>query len=411
MIISNNSIFDPITNSEYEMVMRAGIRKKQACLYLRAYIIIRLLFSREFVITDSSINLNRALRNLILREDSQETYDFRRVPDADFKQLIEDGTIRLAARDDHKGRLSEGLRKAQSSKKHVDLPSEEYTDLIDGICKEENVYWWNAEEVTKMFTQKIREGFECQFSDEINTFLRNLSYRLRDQETLTYDSVKDEALKECSQTSEKFQILRTLLRDAYDYNIPDVLNMEYFKFFEHPSILVKKSNLKIDKVEEYDIPWPYGFNLYAFAWLPANWLKDFWQSSQYLRYEERMSQYRKGMISFGLVLDALEDYLRFIDRHITPLYNSSKYVVGKPKNIIVRFQEYKDGKHPVIVATEMAVWGKNLIDTSLDLFSEPTVNNFIKLALTVMLPNIIFKGYEHFTALPKIKHGIIKLDK
>ena len=157
-------------------------------MYLRAYMIIRLLFFKEFVISDSSINLNRALRTLILSgEGNNGDYDLRKLPHADFGALIEEGGIKLAARDIYKGSFSESLRIAQNNKKHVDKPSEEYTRLIDGLCKEENIYWWNAEKVSHEFTEKIRDALKKEFSAPINAYLKELSYRLSDEEILTYD--------------------------------------------------------------------------------------------------------------------------------------------------------------------------------------------------------------------------------
>ena len=117
----NNAVFDAITNSEDEMITRAKIDKKQACIYLRAYIIIRLLFFDEFVISDSSINLNRALRTLIsTKEGGSGIYDLKKVPQADFGKLLESGLIKLAARDIYKGNFSERLRIAQNDKEYVD---------------------------------------------------------------------------------------------------------------------------------------------------------------------------------------------------------------------------------------------------------------------------------------------------
>lgn len=414
MVIYNSSIFDPITNSEDAMIMQAHISKGQAASYLRAYIIIRLLFSHEFVITDSSICLNRALRMLILKEEGGLHYDDRMLADADFAQLIEDGTIKLASRDDYKGDFSKNLkslRNVQNSKKHVTLPSEKYVDFLDGIYKEENIYWWNTDEVSKMFTKNIREGLETEFSDEVNVFLRELRYCLRDEELLTYDLVKKEALKRRSKNSEEYKIVHGLLRESYDYNIPRVLGLEYLKFFNNTPRVIEKDNFEINKAEEYVIPWPYGFNLYAFSLVPAQWLKIFWKSSEYIRYEKAMSQYRMGLISFGVFLDALKDYLYYIDQFITPLYNDNKHIVDTPKNLMVRFQEIKDGKHPIIVTTAAGLWIKNAITTGYDLFSDLTIANAIKFALMTMLPSMVFKVYDHFTAFPKIDHAIMKLDK
>lgn len=204
----DNTVFDSVTNSEDKMIEQFNIPKGQACVYLRAYIIMRLLFFKELVISDSSINLNRALRALILQSEGGGHYDYRKLPPADFEELIQVGAIKLAARDDYKGSFSQSLRNAQNNKIGLDFPTEQYSSMIDEICKEENIYWWNEKEVSKMFTKKIRESFEQQqYSDGVNLFLRNLSNRLRGEEILTYNMVKNEALKTHKKTSEEYRIL------------------------------------------------------------------------------------------------------------------------------------------------------------------------------------------------------------
>lgn len=45
----NDAIFDSITNSEDKMIERFRIPRGQACMYLRAYIMIRLLFLRSLL--------------------------------------------------------------------------------------------------------------------------------------------------------------------------------------------------------------------------------------------------------------------------------------------------------------------------------------------------------------------------
>ena len=82
------AIFDPITNSEDEMIVCAGIKRHYACAYLRAY-------NEDFII-------------------------------ADFEWLIREGHIRFAARNTFEGNFSEALRQSQISKQNVDQPSDRY---------------------------------------------------------------------------------------------------------------------------------------------------------------------------------------------------------------------------------------------------------------------------------------------
>ena len=405
----NDAIFDSITNSEDKMIERFKIPRSQACIYLRAYIMIRLFFFEEFVISDSSINLNKALRTLILQDEGKNKYDLRHLPPADFGELINSGSIRLAARDIYKGSFSNSLRNAQNNKKGVDFPSKKYTELIDEICKEKYIYWWNEDRVSYMFTKKIRENMEQQYSDEINYFLRNLSNRLSNKEILTYNMVKNEALKMCKETSEEYKILYDMLRDAYDYNIPEFFNMDYLKRFNGFKQSVEKHNIKINPPELYDIPWRYSFNAYAFAQTPVEYLSIAWESGPYNRYKMAKLQYIEDKISMSQFLASLQDYLDYIDHLLVPFYNS-RYKVSK--NIIMRFKEYKNGVDLFAITIETGAWAYGVADALSNIIAapDPTIG-IVKLVLANIFPSIVLKGYESYTALPPIKQAIIKMDK
>lgn len=410
MMAINGAVFDSITNSEDKMIERFNIPKGQECVYLRAYIMMRLLFFKELVISDSSINLNRALRTLILQDEGGQHYDYRKLPPADFAELIKKGSIKLAARDDYKGSFSQSLRNAQSNKKHVDIPSEKYTRLIDEICKEENIYWWNEKEVSQMFTKNIRRNLEQQYSDAINLFLRDLSNRLRGHEILTYDIIKSEALKTHKKTSEEYRILYDMLRNSYDYNIPEYLKLNYLKGLSGFQQPVEKHYFEMGLPEQYDISWKYSFNIYAFALLPADSLINIvWKSGEYIRYEEAMAQYMKGLISFCQFLVTFQDYLNYLDHLLVPLYNS-RYESNNPKNIILRFKEFKNGVDIMALITEASVWTYGMKEAIPDIVSDP-VSGLWKMILANILPSIISKGYERYKKLPAIDHAIIKLDK
>lgn len=405
----NDAIFDSITNSEDKMREQLKIKKGMECMYLRAYIMIRLLFFEEFVISDSSINLNRALRTLILQDEGKNKYDLRNLPPADFDKLIINGTIKLAARDTYKGSFSESLRNAQKGKKYVDKPSQKYTRMIDEICKEENIYWWNEDKLSEMFTKKIRANFEKEYSDEINFFLRDLSNRLSIYEKLEYNTVKKEALKTHEKTSEEYRILYGMLRDSYDYNIPEYFGMDYIKRFDGFQQRIRKHNFEITPPEQYDIPWKYSFNAYAFALLPADYLKIAWESGEYIRYKAAMLQYMKDPTSINQFLVALQDYLAFIDHLLVPFYNN-RYESSISKNTILRFKEYKKGTNFIAITIEAVVWAYDIMNAVSDIYSDPVIGG-LKLVFANILPTILKKGYEHYTALPPIKQAIIKLDE
>lgn len=408
----NNSLFDPITNSEDEMIKRAGIKRRQAAFYLRAYIIARLLLCRELVISDSSINLNRALRTLISASESEGIYDLREVQ-SDFKCLIENGNIKLAARDIYKGNFSDSLRIAQNNKENVDKPGKAYTDLIDGICREENIYWWNADEVSQMFTEKIRDELKREYADYINIFLKDLSNRLSDQEILTYNMVKNEVLKEYKETSEEYKIVRSMLREAYDYNVPEYLakylEIDYFRNFDISKRFDKNYNFEVKSIEkkEYEFSWKYAVNAHALAAFPANCLKYAWDSSQYKNYEKAMLQYVNGSVEFDKVLVYLTDYLEHID-HLLVGFCNRGIPDSTPKNIIARVQEYRDPirKTPEIINTFLGVYeAKEIIE---DILINPWTGT-LEFLLVTFLPHLIIKVIKNYKALPRIEHAIMKV--
>lgn len=406
-----NSVFDTIINSEDEMINQAKIKRGQACVYLRAYIMIRLLLFEEVVISDSSINLNRALRTLILKDEGKGKYNLKGLPPKDeFSKLIEKGNIKLAARDIYKGNFSERLREAQNNKKRVDLPSKEYTELIDELCKkDDNIYWWNADEVSQKFTQKFRGELKEEFSREINIFLRDLSDRLSDHETLTYNMVKNEVLnRNYKEKSDEYQIVRGMLREAYDYNIPEVLKLDYFRLFNSSPRIKKKYNFEMEFAKKYEIPWNYSFNMYAFALFPVNELEFVFGTDKYICYKKAMEDYRKGIIGFEGFLVSLENYLGLLDKMLVDYYGI-KYIEHKSKNIRVQIREYIVSNHPAILVTQAIVGVSGIAETIYDLKSNFYING-AKTLLTAILPNIIYKTYGHHVALPEIDHAIVKLD-
>lgn len=407
------SVFDTMLNSEDEMIKQANINKGQACVYLRAYIMIRLLLFGEIVVSDSSINLNRALRTLILENEGKGEYDLSGLPTNDkFDELIEKGYIKLAVRDIYKDNFSESLRVLQNNKKHIDLPSEKYTRHIDEICKNgDNIYWWNAEEVSKNFTKNIRDKLKTQFSPEINIFLRGISDSLREYDTLTYNKVKNEVLNRgYKENSDEYQIVRGMLRDAYDYNVPEVLRMNYFRSFNRSSQIKIKYDLEIEFAKKYEIPWEYSLNMYAFALLPVNHLEIIFKTDEFKSYIKAMKDYNKDSISFEEFLTPLTNYIDFLDRMLVDLYGN-KYITRKYQNVIFRFKEYYVAQKPVMLTANALFSVYSIVGMINDFIPNPEIMNGIAILLSIIVPNFVKKTLENKIALPKIDHAIVKLEK
>lgn len=413
MLPNSNAVFDSIVNSEDEMLKCVDLRKSQACIYLRAYIIVRLIFFRQFVISDSAVNLNRAFRTLLLTGEGEGHYDLSPLPSADFEWLVREGFIRFAARDIYKGNFSERLRVAQQNKIKVDLPSKEYSYLIGQIHKDENTYWWSLDEVSEMFTSKFKDELNNRLlrwdsvdSNKVKSTLSELSKSLVDEETITYNMVKAKLLKKCSEKSFEYQIVRDMLRRSYDYNVPEVLNLDYSRFFTSNDSLV--SDIISPLSEEYEIPWSYAFNQYGFAAFPAKDLKDIWKTKEYSEYEKQMHLFREDKATIDSLWYSIEKYLKVINDHIVDSYNTkdnhNKFTTShKLDDIRVLLHSFVSEGHPITVSFKLY---EDLVKVS------SLEKNPLLITVNSIMPSATRKVSGKIAKPPNyIKHAIIKVDK
>ncbi len=404
-----NAVFDSIINSEDEMIKRANITKAEACVYLRAYIIINLFFFKELVISDTSINLNQALRTLILCKEGERVYDLRRCATADFDWLISEGYIKLAARDIFRGNISESLREAQKKNKNVEKPSLKYSKFIDQICKDDNIYWWNASEISSIFTAKIRKELETSYSDDINLLLRKLREKLSDKEALTYNMVKNVALEEHNEKSEFYQIVRGMLRSSFDYNIPEYLKLDYSRqFFNYDTQPTKKFDLEIDITSKYEISCSYDFSIFGFASFPAKHLLYAWETKEYLEFESQMQQFRNGIVNINALWISIEKYLSVINELVVDRYNFkySEHKQGITFNPKAILHTYNFKKKPVVASMDIANKGWGIADTAIGVMTNPIS------IIAKLITSVISSSMNKMTAPPReIKQAIVKLDK
>ncbi len=324
---NDNALFDKITNSEDQMIESANIPRRKACTYLRAYIMASLCFEPYFVISDTSVNLNKAFRTLISYDEGPE-YTTEDLPErADFDWLIQTGHIRFAARDKYKGNFSDALRISQKNLKEVDLPNEKYTGMINEICSDKYVYWYNLDKVSRMFSSNFRRKMDKELYQNPNLhpetaeLLQKLIRRLSDEETFTYNEVKSILMKEykCKKGDSRYRDIRRLLRESYDYNVPAFLKLDYCMPLRdiEPS---KKQGWKLELIDEDVLDCNFMCNVYGLAKLPAHELKHIWDSTPGRAWQKQVNDFRAGIVDPDKYIKVLKNYLLEINEAVAYSY-------------------------------------------------------------------------------------------
>lgn len=395
----HDAIFDPITNSEDEMLLRAKIHKCYAPTYLRAYIMASLCIEPQFVLSDSAANLNRAFRTLVDVREAKD-YNLNYLPKADFDWLISEGHIRFAARDKYKGCFSDGLRKAQEKMKTVDQPRERYTKRLDEICSDSQVYWFNLEKISGMFTNNFREGIEEELgrSDlppRRERIIGQLMNRLAGQETYKYGDIKPILLEYVDERDEDYQAIRKIMRRAYEYNVPNALGLDYNMYKpsgDEKAPLRQDGRLKLvqELKREEKVRVDFACSVHGFATLRAKSLKQIWASSEYAAFQKQLRAFRSGTVDLDGYLQTLSRYLQVINEYVSDdfaqkhyNYKNDLYENGKLSGLLIQARQYNKGDEPLAVVVKAAndVW--NVGSTAIDVLTgspvSPLAGLFFKL--------------------------------
>lgn len=324
-----NALFDPIINSEDEMLMRAHLqgRKYHACTYLRAYIMASLCFEPKLVVTDTAAILNKAFRTLIDKKEGPD-YNWEYLPETeDFDWLISEGHIEFAARKGYSGLFSDLAREFRE-KQRVDLPSGEYTEKIDEIYRNKNIHKYDIGEASKEFTFNFRKQIRKESEDhntlpEMTKILQDLTYILSDKEILTYNMVKNVLQDQLglNEKDPKYQHIRGILRQSYDYNIPKLLHLDYCRSLQgiKPS---RKQDWKLELDREKAFKVDFDCSVYGLAALPARNLRDIWESKEYVEFERQLKSVRENAFKLEEYMEALSQYLSKINDVIKNNYDA-----------------------------------------------------------------------------------------
>ena len=334
------TLFDPIINSEDEMIKNAGLQnaKFQAYTYLRAYIMATLCFTQQVVVTDTAIILNRALRTLIDKDEEGGNY-FRDeskylLYPADFSWLIKKGYIRVAFRDKFEN-FFDLYDNIMLSKKHVDLPlNKKYIKEIDAICPQEFMKKYNINEASKAFSSLFRNQIYTKMNDENilhqrEKQLENLIYRLSDKEVFTYNDVKSILIDDIKldKKDPDYEFIHKILRQSYDYNIPDLLSLDCctpLRDIKHSQKQDWKLDLSCEKLER-----DFMCSVYGLATLPVRNLQDIWGSPEFEDFQEKLVCFRKKSIELNEYIESLNKYLLKINDVVRSNYSEkSKKATG-----------------------------------------------------------------------------------
>lgn len=411
----NRALFDSITNSEDEMILRTGIKRYHACTYLRAYIMASLCFEPQFVVSDSAVNLNRAFRTLIDYDEGAGNYKLEYLPKADFEWLIRNGHIRFAARDTYKGDFSEVLRVSQRNMKGVDLPSEKYTRGIDEICSNEYVYWYNLDEISHRFTAKFKNSIKEELKDanilpEREKLLRKLTYRISDKETITYNGVKSILLQDYSEEDAEYKHVRRILRQSYDYNVPELLDLDYCMPLQNTKPSQDQGwrlNVGAQEVLECD----FACSVYGFAALPASHLKYIWESNEYADFMKQVDNFRDGIIELNEYMEAFSRYILRINDVVRDVYtiknnHNEPYKKGKLSSVPIAIRHYYKTDDTSVVIAKLLKDTWNLYSVGTDLGS-----SIIDLFFSKFLPNLAKKNNIFPEPPEEINEAIIMQNK
>lgn len=355
-----NALFDPIINSEDEMLIHAGLqrRKYYAATYLRAYIMASLCFEQKLVVTDTAAILNGAFRALI-GGTKGTVYNNDYIPEvADFDWLLKTGHIEFAARDDHNGSFTDLWEDFREKKKNIDLPEKEYAQEIDKIYQNKYVHKYDIDEATSKFTSKFRHQVKKEVEDintfpEISKILRDITYILSNEETLAYNSVKN-VMKDKLGMEEKdprYQHVRGILRQSYDYNIPEILRLDYCRSLRGIKPL-RKQDWRFELEREKTLEFDFDCSVYGLAALPVRYLIDIWDSNEGKVFDKQLKSFRDDAIELDEYTESLRSYIVKINDVVGHYYGakySNFYEKGKIAKLKIRARQYMLSDSPYIV--------------------------------------------------------------
>lgn len=306
---------------------------------LRQQIFFMSLFWDNIVISDSILNNNPNLRQLILPEIEKP----KNKPKAlkDFNYLIEKGYIRPAMRDDIQG-FGELREKHKKPLPVPDLPSRDYSEELDRISPEKYRERFSSKKVEDCFEKNLYkifsnnnswENFQIpqDVSQQIFNFIENrgikpINYReLRvylehpEKYNLTHESSE--------QIKKYYDVINNRISEAYRFNVPAVLNIDseathkslpwWVQLGTHSNFSYSMLN-KIKK-EPYKIRPTWVFDKEIIGEIPAEALDE---TKDWASYKDLMKQYEHINFSeptddfFKNIVEIWNEYTIDLENHM-----------------------------------------------------------------------------------------------
>ena len=284
---------------------------------------------------------------------------------------------------------------SQRNMKGVDLPSEKYTKRIDEICSNEYVYWYNLDDISHRFTSKFKNSIKDELQDanilpEREKLLRKLTYILSDKETITYNGVKSILLEDYGEEDAEYKHVRRILRQSYDYNVPELLGLDYCMPLQNTKPSQNQDwrlKVGVEEILECD----FACSVYGFAALPASHLKYIWESKEYDDYERQINCFRNGTIDLNEYMEALGKYLLRINDVVRDVYtiknnHNDPYKKGKLSSVPIAIRHYCKTDDTSVVIAKLLNDAWNLYSLGTDLGSA-----VFDLFFSKFLPNLAKK--------------------
>lgn len=337
-----DGFFDSTTNSHNGII--SPIAKEDKCRILRAYMNARLLLFPKMYLADSDINNNGALRHLIVPTKDKEYMSKNPDLPCDYAELIKSGCIVATVRDDVElGNFSSTLFEIQKHSKHIDLPSERYTKIIQELFKSPNanLTQFKSNDVADIFKSKAEKllnqnHFEHKDMDKVR---RRLAVDIKNMSTINLNEllIQIESYGFPKETPVYEDLKQILSDECYSNNIAQSLNLNYQSMVgnAHPPLNYDDNQLMF----EYSVPQTCIFDIDCLAYLPVEKLLEFSKLSERYKFINQFNLFSSGSVKTpDALFSASERYFRQLNKNFEEYYNRHKF--KRPEKLLhIRFLE------------------------------------------------------------------------
>ncbi|MGE4484452.1 MAG: hypothetical protein AB7C97_04955 [Oscillospiraceae bacterium] len=355
--------FDAVADAHGILGLTSTLTPEDKTVALRAYINFRLLFWREMYFTDASINNNPTLRYLMFEDRTANSSKYPLLP-RDYNKLLSGGVFKIAVRDSLPiGSHARELYNLQRENKYTDIPSQAYSEAIDGIVldslgSETNIVTpFPVKEVSLLFSKKVKEYLrhEAQAYPVLNKAKTMLYNYFSETEVINYNELLTRlASKGYAPNSEIYNRVKSDVSTYYNTSVPEILRLNYetsVKSLVPGEVLGEYIPTADQKTKENHISFNYAFNAEVLAYMPSDVMLAALSLSQRYKFIKILNDTVTGQnIDIDVLSAAYESYVKQLDSLFKNTYGgiSSQLLKliknEKNKNLIIRIYENKYSK-------------------------------------------------------------------